>query len=793
MIQLFRLFPALLLLVCLLHPSAYAQLSVPEAEAVYGGRIRSITGIATAADSSRIFITTESANTAFFADVYHPGPDTAVFSAFQPMPDMSAAANLGSQVSEIAAHAGSGRLFFLHQGQVKSASPAGGGLRSYPGGGPSSLLIQGDYLLYLTGNRLVFGQLDAAGNFIQPPASPYIFSGPGPGPGVPRMAVSPLSGLLYLYLGGASPKLFVSSDPYDAIKSTTVFADISPAGLPAWGEWRAFGIGPDGRLFIAGSDFSHKTLAYSDDGTAWTAYRLPFGGAPGEILSFGGDSASYYVYYANAYNSSQGDSCCWQGFGIPGGFETHPNDGAVYADPAGPRVVYMTTDQGIGASVNGGSRIFEINDGVEAVQVNDFAMHLSDKNHAWIASKAGVRKVSDYRSSPVWSPAMFPNGDGSPYYSVAMAGTDPDKAYAGNVRVYKTGNGGASWRRVFSAELAPYNYASAGTPATGAAWVTSIAVCEWDTSIVFAGYAIDGSDEGGLFYSMDGGASWSQLLLEASAVGKDVDVRDIVFSQEGGSTVVYAGVSYDLSSPQGRSVYRVEQVAGSWVVSQDMDGAGTSTGSPITATITSLYRSSTGDTLAACGTDAGINHPVAYYKILSGSGQWTPFATSGFPFFPGKQGKAVTIGKDTVYVAVDHEVYLLAAGSSTWIKGYTYPNGTQIQFLFYDELLVGTGTGLYGHDGIAGGSTAAEPARVSGLRVSPNPVSGMPLRVSWDNAPAGPASAVLRDLSGRVLHIRKTAYSGDIELPAAWFGTPGVYLLEIQAGNRRETVRVLVR
>ncbi len=33
--------------------------------------------------------------------------------------------------------------------------------------------------------------------------------------------------------------------------------------------------------------------------------------------------------------------------------------------------------------------------------------------------------------------------------------------------------------------------------------------------------------------------------------------------------------------------------------------------------------------------------------------------------------------------------------SSSWTLGYSYPNGTQINVLYYDGLVVGTGTGLY--------------------------------------------------------------------------------------------------
>ncbi|TAE55577.1 MAG: T9SS C-terminal target domain-containing protein [Bacteroidetes bacterium] len=763
---------------------AYGQLSAPQAEAVYGGRINAITGIATAPDSSRIFITTESANSAFYADVYHISPDSAVFGPFQAMPDMGSTANLGSSIRDIAAHAGSGAFFFIRQpGQLVRASAAGGGLVNTSLSNLNSFAIFGDYLLGISGNRLHFGSLDASGNFTESSSSPLVLTIP-PGP-APSLALHPLNGHVYLFLKGNSPKIFKSTDALSAISGTSTFTDISPSALPSSFEWSAFGIAPSGRLFLGGSDFSAKKMAYTDDESSWTDYSLPFGGAPGGNFSFSGDSAFYVAYFANAYNNNKGESGAWQGFGSPGGFETHPNDGAVYADPTGKKVVYMTTDQGIGASMNGGGRIFEINEGVEAVQVNDFSMHLSNKNVAWIASKAGIRKVSSYQGTPVWTSAIFPNGDGSPYYAAAMAGTDTNKVYVGNLRVYKSSNGGSTWKNTFSAEAPPYNFNGMGTPSSGAAAITSIAVCEWDTSIVFAGYSIEREDEGGLFFSMNGGQSWGQILLESGSIGKDVDVLDIVFTLESGDTVAYVAASYDLSSPQGRSVYRVVKSGSTWSGRQDMGPSGTSTGSTIVATINDLHRSATGDTLVACGTDAGSNHPVAYYKINSASGKWTPFSTDGFPFVAGKKGKAITIGKDTVYVAVDNELYYLASSDSVWTQGYVYPAGSQINFIYYDELLVGTGTGLYGHQGI--GSTAAiylRSGRANGvIQIHPNPVRTGNIVCTFQNPENRPFMLLIRNASGQIVYRRNAVRADRFVLSSSDLGVAGLYFVELRNGS----------
>ena len=66
-------FLTFLLLVISLGGTAFAQLSAPLVESVYGGRISAITGYQVSADTSRIFVATESANSVFYADVYTVG------------------------------------------------------------------------------------------------------------------------------------------------------------------------------------------------------------------------------------------------------------------------------------------------------------------------------------------------------------------------------------------------------------------------------------------------------------------------------------------------------------------------------------------------------------------------------------------------------------------------------------------------------------------------------------------------------------------------------------------------
>lgn len=770
------------------------QLSAPNVEAVYGGRIVAITGYDKGGDTSRIFISTESANSMFYADVITaPSMSTAAaFGTFQVMPGLNSTAGYGGGIQSIMAHAASGYVYFTHGDKILSTHPSSSTVNTVSSSGNHYIGMHGNTFLFFkqggTGNTFNFGTLNSSGTYTASAGSPISSTIMGS----PVIQVSPSNNKVYVFVPGSfstAPKLYRSSDAYTALSATTTFADISPSSLSTSIEWRGFGIGPDGRVFIGGSSGSAKYSAHTDNDTAWVEATTNMPGVAGSRFAFAGTGSSYYVYYAASYNTNRGDSGYWKNYGDPGGFETHPNDGDVYTDPNDSNVVYMTTDQGIGASTNRGSTIFEIDEGVEAVQVNDFDMTVY-KDAAWIASKAGVRMVNNYRTTRTWTAAMFPNGDGSPYYSAEMVNDDSNTVYVGNLRVYKTTTAGGSWTQMFSPENAPYNYGSFGARAE------AIEVCDYDANTVFAGYYIDGPTKGGLYYSTDGGSNWNILRLKATSGYNDVDVWDIVFNKEGSDTVAYVGVDYDLASPTGRSIYRIVKSGSTWTPAQNMDSANTSTGTTLVVTIRDLHKSMTGDTLFACGNDAGSNHPVAYYKPISSTNKWTPYTTSGFPITAGKNGAAITLGVDTVYCAVDNDIYIFPTAATAWSLGYSYPVGTQINFLYYDELLAGTGTGLYGHIGTGGGSTGLNHLyndKDNTAFVYPNP-SGTSAILAYRMDHSAHVSIRIHDMQGKEvfgIQTSKAVGTHQLELPAAVLNQ-GLYLIRIQTGSDVQIVKWLL-
>ncbi|MCB9425735.1 MAG: T9SS type A sorting domain-containing protein [Flavobacteriales bacterium] len=688
----------------------------PSVENVYGGRILAIDGFAKTADSTRIYASTESANSVFYTDYKTAAVDVNSFKKWTVMPTLSYAQNLG-YISNMAVHQTSGRLFYVVNENLYSTDASASVNTTEDSMLIRKVAIVGNTIFYIKDNEIIYGVLDSSGaiassNKVSIPAST----------GLQYILMNPVNNLIYLFYEetGTSLKLYKSSDVHNAFTTSTTFTDITPSTLTASNDWRACGISPSGRIFIGGHSTpepASKYIAYTDDEMAWTEYNTGENGVSGDNIHFSGNSTSYAVYFSKLYNTNKGESGSWSEFGKPGGLETHPNDGAVYADPNNTNLVIMTTDQGIGASIDGGSTIFEINNGIEAVQVNDFSMTV-DKNTAWLASKSGVRMVTNYTTSPIWSNAMFPNGDGSPYYSADLVPGTPTSAYVGNTRIYKTTNSGGNWTKVFTPEDAPYNWLGIGYR------FEAITVCPWDTNLILAGAYIEGSDKGGLFYSYDGGANWQQQYLTVSSGSNDADVWDIIFHKEGTTTYAYVGVEYNSGGQ--RSIYKLtwDGTSSFSSVTQDMDGSTTSVGYAISATIKDLYVDATNNIIYASGTDVGVNHPIAYYKDVDGTNLWTPFTVTGFPVVQDKIGHAITRGKDTIYVAVDHEIYFYDLSGSSWYLGYSYPVGTKINVIFYDELLVGTGTGLYGHQDFntLGSSEFAISDENAVAKAYPNPV-----------------------------------------------------------------------
>ena len=686
-------------------PLTWAQTSaVPQVYGVYGGTIGSIVAMPVPGETnkSRLFVTTDSANSVYYTDLDHSLTDFYATNnySFRVVPDMDGNANHGTPWW-LDVHQPSMRMFAACDDGLFGCTIASNSVTTNITSQMAYVYIRGDYLFAVSGGvdeepkTLYYGTLNSSGALTLGASISTTFNGTA------IVSVNPANSKLYVLENVVTNfTLYKSSSDYDAFSAATTFAPVSvPTGL----SWVAanFTVGPDGRLFLGGVS-SNLQIAYSDDdGTNWTTVDAGsgiVGGGIGLNIECNGSSNAYEVYCGCGASSNKGETGTWTSF--PRGGQSippfsHANAGCVEADSVNSQVIYFTTDKGMGSSTNLGVDCFELNQGLTAVQINDMDMSAS-KDIAWLASKAGIRRATNFRTSPVWTDGEFPNAIVN---CVAMETSDTNglTAYAGSgARIYKTTTGGgtdpSSWTTLFSINQ---NDPGVTNGITGTCKVIKV-----DGSNIYAGFAGEEQVpcEGRFYMTPDSGSNWT-------LVATNIDVVDIVVNTESSVKVVYVAVmKAELPSGGGSEggIYRYVPGVG---ITRDLTNS---------VDINSLTLDSIGG-IYACGAesntaeepDQSLFHVALFYRA-PGSTTWTALTRSGLPvdfahsdITGSDKGPVMTVGKDSAtndvpLLAAVRTLYCLPQGSTNWSSLYTYPNGTQIKMLYWDELLVGTTIGLYG-------------------------------------------------------------------------------------------------
>lgn len=727
----------ILLAVLFIGFNLHAQtLSTPDPQEVYGGTVLSMDMADWGSSTRELYFSTESANSLFHAEGYYVGGQIQ-FDSVTPVPSADEDDGFGSGIFQVHCANNSAGVYFLANGYVYYTSMTATSATQLLGPGVESFTIENSTLLALmnssspTGNdSIVHGTVTSTGAFV--PGGGFSVLTPFVGP--VQLLRDPTNNHLYVYgisnLSQAFVLVHVAEDMFSFSSSPSVSSAVNPYPNDPNIFWTRYGIAPNGDWYVAGQPnfnappSTDKKVAYSsDNGTTWTSHGFslpgPPGGTPGANFQFVGSGSSFGVYIGRAYSPAQGDTGTWVELGNmyrEGGI--HPNDGMVLVDPASPSNAIITTDLGLGISRSDADSIFGLNQGLAAVQVNGLDMTPSFAT-GWVASKSGVRKVENYKSgTPLWSGALYPNGDGSPYYSVCIDPGDSNTVYVGNSRVYKTTNSGASWTLLFDPTIGGMHGSTFNFPMFGSE-VTGISVSPANSNIVVVTYSLFHTNNGGVFLSIDGGNSWSQVPIVASGLGQDVDVTDVVAVDEGaGKTSFYVSLLADPFVSGYNGIYRIFGDASGWSTTPE-------TGFTPTSSILELELSTTGDSiLALFQTSSAINPPVRVYIKDLASGAWS--------YFNGPNGQsptAIANGAGYVFLAQAHEIYAHPIDSimAPWTLAYSYPVGTRIEEMFFDELLVGTGTGLYAQD-FSNNISIVEHSAGS-VSVYPNPTAGI---LHWD-------------------------------------------------------------
>ncbi|MBU1855630.1 MAG: VCBS repeat-containing protein [Verrucomicrobia bacterium] len=661
--------------------------AVPQAFEVYGGTIGTIDAIQVPGDTNktRVFASTDSANSVFYADVDHTSatPFGTNF-VFTVLPDMDASSNLGAP-EWLAAHQESGRVYVGLSSGLLSCTTSSGSLVTNINDTIGFVLIKNSHLFAVSHavpenpRTLYHGELNTIGNLTLGAALSTNFYGNSV-----SLAIDPVSNKVYVLCDNQTNfVLLKSSDDYDAFSAATTFSVISVAGVTEQSISQV-AVGPDGRLFLGGGS-STILVAYSDDdGGAWTnvdTSGLLSGGGSGLNIVCNGSSNAYEVYYGAAVSTNKGEDGSWIGLPRPGGYRPpsmHVNAGCTKVDPNNSQFIYVTTDKGIGGSTNAGLDVVELNNGLLAFQINDIDA-LSNKTIAWIASKAGVRIATNFNTTPVWTDGDFPDAI---VFSCAIDSDDPSgmTGYAGSCRLYKTTTGGgtndSSWVQLFN--WTNYNLTDGE--------IKSVKANSSLVALGYYSYSLD-SPSGGVFVSTDSGSNWTAVIT-------NVDVNKLLIRNEGGAGIIYAAMSKSKAGDQG-GIYRIGS-------SVDLDMTNE-------VNIRDMAEDSVGG-IYASGTLPDALNPsrygvVAYYRDAGST--WSMLTTNGLPgdFGSGEilgrdVGPVIVVGKDGAFndvpvLASVRTLYYLPYGGSSWITVANYPNGTQIKTLFWDELMVGTTIGLY--------------------------------------------------------------------------------------------------
>ena len=722
--------------------SSAGGLSDPKTEALYGGSINGIDAIATSATATRVYISTGSANTMFYGDIDHSGT-TPTFGKFQVVPSLDSKAGYGSGVMQFAVDTASQQIFFIANNSIYSSPTAAGSVTSL-GTGAAAITARDGWLFYVgPGDTLNFGMVSSSGIFTPDPASPLTVGATSEF--FSRIIINPSNNFVYLFKYGTNPLIYKSSTPYNAFSGSTTFTKLSVDTLTSSGNtYNPFGIGPNGRIF-AGASNGTKLVAYTDtDGDPWTVVNTGIVGTYGSNITASGTSDAYNVYMGSAVSTDKGNAGTWHSMPNGGTGETHPNDGATFADPNDASVICLVVDSGFGVSVNGGTDLQDWNDGISAVQINDFDMN-SGKTIAWSASKSGVRQVVDYGlATEKWS-SFFPNFDGSPYYSCAMDKSDATgmTAYAGNSRLYKTKDGGVIWERLFATEDHPDLFGFT-------ARITSVVVSPSNSNIALLGVnQQDKGLKGAIYYTVDATSAkstWTKLDTGSS----NTRVQQLLYVDGAPAASIYVACEYDgggADTSYGVKKITYDSVSNTFTYIDDMISASTSLAIKDFGA-NGLAFNTVGD-VYACGADS-MGRPVVYVSLV-GTGTWNPMATTELPV--SGTATAITIGKnaagtDIPYIAVAETVYYFDNATSAWTLGYTYPNGTSINVLYWDDLLVGTGVGLFAQSLEGGGN-------------NPSVTIGSPFTLTYSSEIDKKPTVYAKDSKGKKKSVKVKGKSSD--------------------------------
>jgi len=462
--------------------------------------------------------------------------------------------------------------------------------------------VEGYWVEGESASKLYYGTLDADGNFTLS-GQTNISEQAGLWP--ERMVIDPSDNTIYIMSNNweTGAQIYKSSDSYNAISETNTFSKIeTPAETDGSYQWQAFGVGPDGQLYLGGweqSGMGGNVIAYQEiDGESWETVTPDNGySGIGDEFAFIGNADVYDVFCGTMASKNKG--IAWENLPRKDEGKAYPNSSSIQIDPNNPDVMYIPTSRGMGYSSDAGNHFYEISKGIEAVHIKDLVLDPITGN-GWAVASSGVYRVYDFNNNPTWSAPMDPHGEGATYNVVDMDLNDPtgNTVYVGTEwgdQIFKTTDGGVTWKHIwrpqpqFEQSELPDQW---GWP-NWCGNVSAIQVDPGSRDRIFVGYNTGwlgwGDNQAdrvfGQLWVYEAGSGqmpepdpdkpfwgpgqqqdrdWTQILLTRSedetreiianvdennnntwySLKGDANIHDILITEENGETVIYVAASY---------------------------------------------------------------------------------------------------------------------------------------------------------------------------------------------------------------------------------------------------------
>lgn len=346
-------------------------------------------------------------------------------------------------------------------------------------------------------------------------------------------------------------------------------------------------------------------------------------------------------------------------------------------DPNNDSYYYAFGALGINVSTDGGTTYNNSNTGIEAVQIKKMSQLPAQKDTVWVATQSGLALGTNFTTTPIWTFPVDVGGDVSGHNAVEIDSSNTSNVYSANVRIHRTTNFGSTWNIIYDENLSlvdQYQFSEIlAIPDTISSISTQI--------VVASAKKTDSTVNGYIIRSVDGGVNWTKVFT-------GTPVNAIVRNPHNGN--LYAGVGDSEQNTIQGGIYVSTDDGATWTQMT------TALGVDITTYVVNhveFHPTFPNLMFVSCGANTSSG---AILRSMNNGTTFTDISPSPVP-----QNKVVSSIIDLdkpylIYSCSGNQVFKKNHFLGSWTLSYTGLPGEQINFLFYDGLVMGTSTGFYG-------------------------------------------------------------------------------------------------